>query len=146
MSTRRRAPNKDERIAACLLMLKRGEEWLIPEPIRSSGTAKEILAVVQWDHAFLHAMGGDTRPQNITPLRVAEHKEKSKKDNGVAAKSKRLIAKQEAFRQRLLAKDEAAETKKSQAPKRKIASGAKLQSRNNLTKAARAEARERMGR
>lgn len=98
---RRRAPNKDERIAACLLMLKLGDEWLVPEPIRSTGTTAEILACVQWDHAFLHALGGDTRPQNITPMRVAAHKEKSKKDNGVAAKSKSLAKKEAAHRDRI---------------------------------------------
>jgi hypothetical protein len=123
--TRRRVPNKDERIAACLLMLKRGDGWLIPEPLRSTGSAKEIVASVQWDHALLHAMGGDTRPQNITPMLIDDHKEKSKKDNGVAAKSKRLTAKEEAFRARLLAKGGTACTpisEKSQRPKAKIRS------------------------
>ncbi len=101
MTKRRRVPNKDERIAACLLMLKVGNEWLVPEPIRSTGTTAEVLASVQWDHAFLHSLGGDTRPQNITPMRVADHREKSKKDAGVAAKSKRLVAKEQAHRDRL---------------------------------------------
>lgn len=142
--TRRRAPNLTEKTAACLLMLKRGEDWLIPEPIRSTGTAEEICKAVEWDHAFLHALGGDTRPQNITPLRKADHKEKSRKDNGIAAKSKRLTKKEEEFRARLLAKasgDKIAPA--SQGKKQKI------HSRNNLTKQARADAaawKERVGR
>ena len=121
MDKRRRVPNKDERIAACLLMLKRGEDWLIPEPIRSTGTVKDILACVQWDHGFYHALGGDTRPQNITPRRTTDHKEKSRKDNGVIAKSKRVTKKEEAFRQRLLAKA-TGEAQSSQKPKAKIRS------------------------
>ena len=76
-ASRRRAPNKTERIAACLLMLKVGDKWLIPEPLRSTGTAAEIENFVQWDHAFLHSLGGDTRPQNITPMTKEAHREKT---------------------------------------------------------------------
>jgi hypothetical protein len=104
MTKRRRAPNLTERNAACLLMLKRGDGWLIPEPLRSTGTAKEIVAAVQWHHETFHAIGGTVKPQNITPLLVEDHKERSRKDNGTIAKCKRLTKKEEEFRARLLAK------------------------------------------
>jgi hypothetical protein len=112
MATRRRAPNKTERIAACLLMLKRGDEWLIPEPLRSTGTAEEINSFVDWDHAFRHASGGDTRPQNITPMRKADHKVKTfgskattaGSDIHGAAQDKRIQRKQAEFKARMLAK------------------------------------------
>jgi hypothetical protein len=112
MADRRRAPNKTERIAACLLMLKHGDEWLIPEPLRSTGTAEEICRCVDWDHAFRHASGGDTRPQNITPMRKADHKLKTfgskattaGSDVHGAAQDKRIQRKQAEFKARMLAK------------------------------------------
>lgn len=121
MIKRRRAPNQTERTAACLLMLKRGDDWLIPEPLRSSGTAAEICRAVQWDHAHHHALGGDTRPQNITPMLVGDHKAKSNKDNGIIAKAKRLTKKEEEFRARLLSKAEG-EPEPKRRPKAKIPS------------------------
>jgi hypothetical protein len=105
---RRRAPNATEKIAAALLKIKVGAEggyWLIPEPVRSEGTAAEICKAVQWDHIRRHAEGGDTRPQNIDPLLVATHAVKTNKiDKPEIAKGKRYGAKEEAFRARLLAK------------------------------------------
>lgn len=102
---RRRTPSKDERIAACLLMLRRGDgSFLIPEPLRSSGTADAICKFVDWDHGHLHALGGDTKPQNITPRRREDHKEKSRKDTGIVAKSKRLAKKHNEFNVKCLAK------------------------------------------
>lgn len=137
MTERRRRPNKDERIAACLLMLKRGDDWLIPEPLRSSGTAAEICAAVEWDHARHHALGGDTRPQNITPLRTADHREKSNADNGKIAKCKRVSVDHEEFKRRMLEKEPGKPpSKKSQKPKSKI------RSRNTLSKEYRAKAEE----
>jgi hypothetical protein len=128
MAARRRAPNKTERIAACLLMLKRGDEWLIPEPLRSTGTAEEICSVVEWHHSFRHASGGDTRPQNITPMRIADHKVKTfgskattaGSDVHGAAQSKRLQRSHEEFKARMLAKATGAEPPKRKA-KAKIA-------------------------
>lgn len=93
-----------ERLAAVLLKLKVGNDWLIPEPLRSSGTAKEICRYPEWDHVVLHAHGGDTRPQNIDPMRKEDHREKSRGDTSKAAKSKRLEADTAEFRRKLLAK------------------------------------------
>jgi hypothetical protein len=63
--TKRRALSKTERLAAALLQIKRGSEWLIPEPLRSSGDAAAICKHVEWDHKFIKAWGGDESPQNI---------------------------------------------------------------------------------
>lgn len=87
---KRRAPNKTEKLAAVLLMLKRGEEWLVPEPIRSKGTAKQICATVHWDHLTPHAFTQDNRPQNLDPKSPAEHSVKTKPDVKAIAKSKRI--------------------------------------------------------
>lgn len=101
---KRRAPNQMEKTAAALLQIKRGDGWLIPEPLRSSGDAKAICASVEWDHATPDKLGGDTRPQNINPLLPAEHAPKTKRDVKNIAKAKRLSRKQAEFRSMLLAK------------------------------------------
>ena len=77
--SKNRIPNKTERLAAVLLMLKRGEEWLIPEPTRSEGTAKEICAAVEWHHTTPFAIVRETRPQALTPLRPQDHSEETRK-------------------------------------------------------------------
>jgi hypothetical protein len=111
MAARRRAPNASEKIAACLLMLKDGGEWLIHEPLRSMGTADMICAAVEWHHSFQHALGGDTRPQNITPMLKAAHAAYTNGkphlkdgDKSIIAKSKRITHEQEEFRARMMAK------------------------------------------
>lgn len=88
---KRRKPTADERVAACLLQIKRGNVWLIPEPLRSTGTARELCAYVNFDHIVPHAIGGTMKPQNLQPLPRAEHKEKTAKiDVPRIAKGKRL--------------------------------------------------------
>jgi hypothetical protein len=122
----RRAPNKTERLAAALLQIKRGENWLIPEPIRSSGDAKAICACVEWDHGKAFKLGGDTSPQNMNPLPPAEHAQKTKTDVKNIAKVKRLSRKQEEFRAMLLAKttgEQVRVRKKSKPMAGSIASG-----------------------
>lgn len=89
-----RRPTKDERIAAVLLMLKRGDVWLIPEPTRSKGTAKQICACVEWHHTTPWAISKETRPQALTPLPPAEHLEETRKRTvPMVAKVKRGIKK-----------------------------------------------------
>jgi hypothetical protein len=101
----RRRPNAMERTAAALLAIKRGDGWLIPEPLRSTGTAKEICSHVEWHHNTPHAIGGTTAPQNMTPLPVAEHAiETAKKTIPTVRKGLRLSAAQEEFRRRMLVK------------------------------------------
>jgi hypothetical protein len=72
---RKRAPSMTEKAAASLLKIKRGDgSWLIPEPMRSKGSAAEIVRSVEWHHKHMHTFGGDTSPQNIDPLAPLEHK------------------------------------------------------------------------
>ncbi len=103
--SKRRALNKTERIAAALLQIKRGDEWLIPEPLRSTGTAEQIAASVEWDHKFLKTWGGDESPQNMQPLTPEEHKAKTRRDIRNVARANRIAKKQEEFRRQLLAKE-----------------------------------------
>lgn len=76
---RRRRPNCSEKQAAALLTIKRGDDWLIPEPLRSKGSAAEICAYVEWDHLHAWALGGDNSPQNLKPhpKNSEEHKRKT---------------------------------------------------------------------
>jgi hypothetical protein len=96
---RRRIATTMERLAAAYIAL-----GLVPEPLRSTGSAKEITRGVEADHNILHALGGDTRPQNLNLLPRAVHREKSRRDAGVAAKAKRIEAKQATFWRRIAAK------------------------------------------
>ena len=105
VTEKRKAPNLTIKLASALLRIKKDDgSWLIPEPHRSSGTAKEIVALTDFDHAVLHAHGGSIAPQNLYPMIRAEHREKSRGDTTKAAKSKRISAAHEAFRTRLLSK------------------------------------------
>ena len=93
---RKRPPNMTEKLAAALLQIKCGEDlhWLIPEPLRSAGTAQEICQSVEWDHwPRPRWIGGGNEPQNLDPLPVREHREKSKLDTAKAAKTKRVATK-----------------------------------------------------
>lgn len=102
---KRRRPNLTERLASTLLLIKRGEDWLIPEPLRSSGDAKAICAFVEWDHKHMHAMGGDESPQNMQPLSEEEHKAKTKRDVARLAKERRQAKKHEEARSKMLARE-----------------------------------------
>jgi hypothetical protein len=89
-------------------MLKKGTgEWLIPEPLRSEGSAIEICAHVEWDHARHAALGGTCDPRNLTPRTKEDHAEKTNKiDKPAIAKCKRIEQKEREFRDRILAKEE----------------------------------------
>lgn len=100
---RRRTANMTERLAAAYIAL-----GLVPEPLRSRGTAKEIERYVQADHNFPHALGGDTRPQNLNLLPKSIHAQKTRRDIAAIAKAKRLADKYAEHRRRLLAKNEGA--------------------------------------
>lgn len=88
-------------------MLKRGDgSWLIPEPLRSQGTADEICRGVEWQHEHMVCLGSDNNPRMLTPMRPEDHAEiTAKRDLPRAAKVRRLIKKEEEFRSRVLAKN-----------------------------------------
>jgi hypothetical protein len=68
-------------------------------------TAEMIVSLYHFDHGILHAHGGADEPWNLTPRLIAPHRVKTAKvDVPVAAKVKRLSAKQEETRRRILAR------------------------------------------
>jgi hypothetical protein len=97
----RRAPNKTEKLAAVLLLIKRGDSWLVPEPVRSSGDAKAICASVEWHHDVHHAIRPHNDPRLLTPLAPAAHKARFARDVKSIAKVRRGLK-----RRRLLAREE----------------------------------------
>jgi hypothetical protein len=122
---KRKSLNKTEKLAAALLAIKRGTEWLIPEPLRSSGDAKRICAYCDFDHKFPRAMGGTNAVWNMDPKSKEEHKAKTKRDRRNIARDKRLAEKQKEFRRMLLAPTEPQRVEKAKHkakwPKKKIA-------------------------
>ena len=74
----RRRPNMTEKLAACLCEITRGGVPLIPEALRMNGTAKEICAAVDFDHAVPWTWTQDNRPQNLSPMLRADHREKTR--------------------------------------------------------------------
>ena len=53
-------------------------------------TADQMIALFDMDHDALHALGGSDDWWNFTPRLRPEHREKSRKDTSIVAKSKRL--------------------------------------------------------
>jgi hypothetical protein len=96
---RRRIANLTERLAAAYIAL-----GLVPEPLRSTGSAKDITRFVEADHNVLHALGGNTCPQNLNLLPRPAHREKSRRDTAIAAKVKRIADTQAEFWRRINAK------------------------------------------
>jgi hypothetical protein len=85
----RRRPNLTERLAAVLLLIKRGEDWLVPEPIRSAGTAAEIVTSVEWHHDVPFAVRPHNDPRLLTPMAPAEHRCRYAQDTGEIARVRR---------------------------------------------------------
>lgn len=103
---KRRALSMTQRAATALLQIKRGDgSWLIQEPLRSTGTAEEIVRSVEFDHKHPHAQGGTNDPQNMQPLLKDEHQAKTKRDVAKIARDKRLTKKHEEARRQMLAKE-----------------------------------------
>jgi hypothetical protein len=103
---KRRAPTRTEIAATALLQVTRGDgSWLIPEPLRSTGTAEQIVRSVEWDHRHPHAQGGTMDPQNLQPLTKEDHKAKTRRDVSKIARDKRMV-KQAEFRRQVLAPNE----------------------------------------
>jgi len=101
----RKQPNLSELLAAALLRIKQGDEWLIDdEYLREKGTAQEIRSYVEFDHARRHAENGGNNPQNLYPMRKPDHREKSRADTTEIAKGKRIGRKQQEFLRKILAK------------------------------------------
>jgi hypothetical protein len=100
----RRPPSYSDKLASVLLMLKIGDEWLIPEPVRSKGSTREILSCAVWDHITPVANGGGNDPRNLQPLSSPAHAIKTAKDVSGIAKGKRLARTADETRRIILAR------------------------------------------
>jgi len=93
-----------ERYAAALACL-------LPQDVRDDlrrrrVSAKVVIAMFEVDHIELHAHDGSDRWHNLDPRPVAEHREKSRRDTSIVAKSKRLSKEHEEFRRRMMRRAE----------------------------------------
>lgn len=102
----RKTPTLAEKLAAALLELQRLRGDPIDRDHAKLMTADQICSLFQYDHAAGYAChGADNHPTMLTPLLIAEHREKTaKRDIPAIAKGKRIRRRHEEFRWRLLAK------------------------------------------
>lgn len=102
----------EEELACCIAALLG-----IPHEHQKLMRAQDIRALVQFDHAIHHAIGGNVVFSNLTMRTVADHREKTAKiDIPQIAKTKRLSAKQEEFRRRLERKTNPGDTEENPTP------------------------------
>ena len=113
------------RLAAALLQMRRPDDHgklvlVISFDEAKTMTDDEIIARFHFDHDPIpHAQGGPDEPWNLTPLPVADHRDKTAKiDVPQIAKTKRITRKQEEFRQRMLAKKQGKPRAKGRIPSR----------------------------
>jgi len=78
---------------ACLLTQEQRDRYRGLTFEQRGYTAKEMIGLFDWDHAVLHSHGGADKWWNLTPMLRAAHREKSRRDISIAAKVKRLRAK-----------------------------------------------------
>ncbi len=113
----RKPPNLSTKLAAALLQLRDDEtgQPLIEWRHAQNMSATQINSLFQFDHyPIRHEAGGPSEAWNLVPRMIREHRVKTAKiDVPQAAKIKRISREQEAFRQRLLAKDRGEEKPKS---------------------------------
>lgn len=105
----RKKLTRDERWAAALLMITRGDG----RPIVTREEAKELTALeiievfserTHIEHIVPHALTQNNHPSNIQYLAPDEHAPKTTIDKKEIAKTKRIAEKHEEFRRKLLAK------------------------------------------
>ena len=96
---------------ACLLLQQRNADgsWLIPEPARSQGTAKEIVGMVQFHHwripAALDGTSTNATPQALVPLLAGDHQYVTRTHTvPLIAKAKRIAKKNDQHKAALDAK------------------------------------------
>ncbi len=90
---RRHIPLKTKLAAALACLLPQADRDYYR---RHNATADEILKLFEWDHVSLHCFGGSDLWWNLDPKSKAQHREKSRRDASIAAKVKRLSARERA--------------------------------------------------
>lgn len=81
-----------ERLAATLACLLPQEQR--DQMRRARVEAQAVISLFHFDHIELHAIGGSDLWWNLDPKEVAPHREKSRGDTSIVAKSKRIRRKQ----------------------------------------------------
>ena len=85
-----------ERLAAALACLL--SQDVRDEMRRHKVPATAVLRLFEWDHIHLFSLGGSSDWWNLDPKMKAVHREKSRKDTGIAAKVKRIRERQSFLR------------------------------------------------
>jgi hypothetical protein len=91
---RRKPPTLRQKLAAALLTMVRDDGHgnlvpIIPYAEARAMTTEEILSRFQWDHSVYVTWNGSNHPTNLTPLPIAVHREKTKRDVKAIAKVRR---------------------------------------------------------
>lgn len=86
---------------------------------KSKVDAAKIISLFHFDHIHLHSQGGSDEWWNLDPKLAEVHKEKSRRDTSIAAKSKRIDAKWQEF-MRAMAEGRKPSRRPSKWPKRKF--------------------------
>lgn len=104
--SKRKQPNMSEKLGSALLEVQRLRGDPIDRDCAKAMTADQICSLFQFDHdAGYAAHGAGNHPTEMTPLLIAEHREKTaKKDKPAISKCTRLSKEHEEHRARLLSK------------------------------------------
>jgi hypothetical protein len=119
----RRHINLRTKLAAALLQIRgRDGEPLIPWEDAKAMSDDQIISLFEFDHYPYRAEGGGPdEPWNLEPRLIRAHRIKTaKKDAPEIAKIKRVLAAEDDFRRRLLAKAKGEPRPPSRWPKRKL--------------------------
>lgn len=87
---RKHIPLKTKLAAALLQMRSDDGAYLFDYEHSKMLSADQIISLFQWDHGILHAFDGSDEPWNLTPRFIGQHREKSKRDTAIVAKTKRI--------------------------------------------------------
>src|SRR5215831_6041410 len=87
--SKRKRPSLETKLAAMTVLF-----FDIPYLDAKKMTPQQVNSLVQWDHNILHETGHPDRDRlwNLTPRLIREHREKTKRDAKIIAKSRRLRA------------------------------------------------------
>jgi hypothetical protein len=91
-NNQRRRVSTITKLAATLLALGH-----IPYEHAKQMTAHQIISLYHFDHGILHSFGPIDEPWNLRPRLIQGHREKTKKDQSIVAKTKRIDAKWRTF-------------------------------------------------
>lgn len=64
-------------------------------------TADQLISLYHWDHGILHGIEINDEYWNLTPILIQTHREKSKRDTAIVAKSKRIRRLEAMHRERI---------------------------------------------